>query len=418
MEREKPTSVLLEKQREALVKGVEVATERGRDDGLSGAEPSPDAGPADGPGRRTEDVTRPGRDLTTPPLPRARWGPARRPLELSLARHEELATRAEEVLRRLLLTDNYDSVSNFISLFEAWDRAGDPLGQVYSRYAPPIRARKHTCVGLGLELVRRWRGLEREFSGVTRATALLSCEEAVVDVREYVTCGDGPAAVLAAEKEHVMVGIQIRVDGRPGVMLADPGYHVPRIVTVMQDRNYPHTGWFVQSDEPHCRKEYSYSFNPLNPGYVEWHERETRGEAVKCQTSLVYAARPYLDGVNVTERRNLVYNFRSLLSRDQKGHLIAGLYFPVGATIKDAQFTLFLNNGPDKRKTKYKFSTFADPLNIPETISEEIQLCNAKMNYKEGELQTIICQLAQVMANQAFIDQMLEINDDICRMCL
>lgn len=205
----------------------------------------PDAGgPAAGPGRQTEDVTRPGRDLTTPPppLPRARWGPARRPLDLSLARHEELATRAEETLRRLLLTDNYDSVSNFISLFEAWERAGGPLGQLYARYAPPIRARKHTCVGLGLELARRWRALERQFGGVTRATALLSCEEAVVRVREYVTCGDGPAAVLAAEKEHVMVGIQIRVDGRAGVMLADPGYHVPRVVTVMQDRNYPHTG--------------------------------------------------------------------------------------------------------------------------------------------------------------------------------
>lgn len=40
------------------------------------------------------------------------------------------------------------------------------------------------------------------------------------------------------------------------------------------------------------------------------------------------------------------------------------------------------------------------------------------MNYKQGELLTIICQLAQVMANQAFIDQMLEINEDICRMCL
>ncbi|KAH9640323.1 hypothetical protein HF086_001675 [Spodoptera exigua] len=385
----------------------------------SGAAPEPDAAEsASGPECRKEDVTRPGPDLTRPPLPRARWGPARRPLELSLARHEELATRAEAALRRLLVTDNYDSVNNFISLHEAFERGGDSLYQVYQQYTPPIRARKHTCVGLGFELMRRWRSLERDFSGITRATALLSCEEAVVDVREYVTCGEGPADVLAAEKEHVMVGIQIRVDGRLGVMLADPGYHVPRIVTVMQDRNYPHTGWFVQSDEQHCRKEYNYTFSMLNPGYIEWHERETRGETVKCQTSLVYAGRPYLDGINVTERRNLVYNFRSLLSRDQKGHLIAGLYFPVGATIKDAQFTLFLNNGPQKRKTKYKFSTFADPQDIPDEILEEIQLCNTKMNYKEGELLSIISKLSRVMADQAFIDQMLEINEDICRMCL
>lgn len=70
------------------------------------------------------------------------------------------------------------------------------------------------------------------------------------------------------------------------------------------------SGWFTQSDEPHCRKEYNYTYNLLNPNYVEWQEKETRSGVVKCQTSLVFAARPYLDGVNVTERRNLVYNFR------------------------------------------------------------------------------------------------------------
>lgn len=57
-------------------------------------------------------------------------------------------------------------------------------------------------------------------------------------------------------------------------------------------------------------------------------------------------------------------------------------------------------------------------LQIPEEILDEIQLCNNKMNYKEGELLSIIGKLSQVMADQAFIDQMLEINEDICRMCL
>lgn len=51
---------------------------------------------------------------------------------------------------------------------------------------------------------------------------------------------------------------------------------------------------------------------------------------------------------------------RSLLSRDQKGHLVAGLYFPVGANTKDAHFTLFFDNGVEKCKKKYKFTDFAD----------------------------------------------------------
>ncbi|KAL0871470.1 hypothetical protein ABMA27_005191 [Loxostege sticticalis] len=397
MQREKPSSLVLERQHEALAKGAEAATERSRDDarqeGTAEAEPAL-------------------------PLPPARWGPPRRPLDLTPASHEELATKAEAILRKLLVTDNYDSVNNFVSLFDAFERTEEPLYDVYEKYSPPIRARKHTCVGLGLELIKRWRKLNKEFSGFAGATALLSCEEAVADIREYVSCGDSPAAVLAAEKEHVMVGVLVRLDGRPGLLLADPGYHVPRVVTVMADRAYPHTGWFTQSDEPHCRKEYNYVFSPQNSGYVEWQERETRGEEVKCQTSLVFVAQPYLDGVNVTERRNLVYNFKSLLSRDQKGHLTAGLYFPVGSRGKDAQFTLFFDNGAEKRKTKHKFSAFLDSDHIPESLSEEIELCNAQMNYKDGELLQIICRVAKVMSHQRFIEQMLEINDDICRMSL
>lgn len=184
----------------------------------------------------------PPRPVTRLPLPRARWAAPRRPLELSSAAHEDLATRAEALLRKLLVTDNYDSVSNLISLYDAFERSDEPLYDVYEKYSPPIRAKKHTCVGLGLELMRRWRGLDKEFSGFAGATALLSCEEAVVDVREYVTSGDSPAAVIEAEKEHVMVGVQIRIDGRQGLLLADPGYHVPRVVTVMADGAYPHTG--------------------------------------------------------------------------------------------------------------------------------------------------------------------------------
>lgn len=92
-------------------------------------------------------------------------------------------TRTEASLRRLLVTDNYDSVSNFISLFDAFEKRKQPLYDVYENYKPPIRAKKHTCVGLAYELIRRWRALDPQFPGLAKATALLSCEEAVVDVR-------------------------------------------------------------------------------------------------------------------------------------------------------------------------------------------------------------------------------------------
>lgn len=179
-----------------------------------------------------------------PPLPPARWGPPRPALALPATRHLELATRAEAELRRLLVRDNYDSVSNLLALYEAHERAGsEPLRALYARYSPPIRPRRHTCVGLAFELMRRWRALETEFPGLAAATILVSCEEAVTDVRDYVR-GGVPEAVSAAEKEHVMVGVRVSLDGRAGLLLADPGYHVPRLVTVMQDRAYPHTGTY------------------------------------------------------------------------------------------------------------------------------------------------------------------------------
>lgn len=99
--------------------------------------------------------------MTRLPLPPARWGPPRRPLDLTPASHEELATKAEAILRKLLVTDNYDSVNNFVSLFDAFERTEEPLYDVYEKYSPPIRARKHTCVGLGLELIKRWRKLNK-----------------------------------------------------------------------------------------------------------------------------------------------------------------------------------------------------------------------------------------------------------------
>ncbi|KAG7312020.1 hypothetical protein JYU34_001459 [Plutella xylostella] len=277
--------------------------------------------------------------------------------------------------------------------------------------------KKHTCVGLAIELVKQWRRLDKGFKGLGRALSIYSCEEKVENGGEYVNKAE-PELVEGAEKEHVMAGIHIEVDGRAGVLLADPGYHVPRVLTVMEDGVYPHTGWFTQSDEPHSRKEYHYAFNAHHHGYVEWRERDTRGPLVVSQTSLIYVARPYLTGVNVTERRNLVYNFKSLLSRDQKGHVTAGIYFPVGARGKDAQFTLFLDDGTSKQKTKFKFSAFLRRDEVPEAIEDQIEQCNKQMNYKYGNLLNTICRAARVMTDDSFIQQLLEINDDIAAVSL
>lgn len=49
------------------------------------------------------------------------------------------------------------------------------------------------------------------------------------------------------EKEHVLLALKVNVQGRVGILLCDPGYHVARVITVMRDRTYPHTGNFFLS---------------------------------------------------------------------------------------------------------------------------------------------------------------------------
>lgn len=83
--------------------------------------------------------------------------------------------------------------------------------------------------------------------------------------------------------------------------------------------------------------------------------------AEKLSQSIIYVAAPFNTPVDVTERRNLCYDFRSVLSRDAKGHLISGIYFPV--TLKGAgEFTLFYQNEDGtKIRMKLPFAAFKSP---------------------------------------------------------
>lgn len=181
--------------------------------------------------------------------------------------------------------------------------------------------------------------------------------QTIGDIAGYV---GGPPAADSGEKEHVLVCLKIEIGGRRGVMLLDPGYHVARVITVMSDKLYPHTGWFTQSDGQTCKIEYNYCLCADDPDYVEWHERKNRPGALEStQVALIYVARPYLTAIDVTERRNLVYNQRSLLARDTKGHVTAGIYFPVVLDMKNTQtFTIFYQTGNGKKRIKMEFNKF------------------------------------------------------------
>jgi hypothetical protein len=65
----------------------------------------------------------------------------------------------------------------------------------------------------------------------------------VKDIHAYVQASDdGLPDQWMVDKEHVVVYFKFILDGRLGYAVMDQGYHVARVVTVMIDGQYPHTG--------------------------------------------------------------------------------------------------------------------------------------------------------------------------------
>lgn len=58
--------------------------------------------------------------------------------------------------------------------------------------------------------------------------------------------------------------------------------------------------------------------------------------------------------------------FRSLLARDPKGHLTAGIYFPIKK--KDQQFTMFFDCHNGKQRKKLKFESFLELQKVSSTV--------------------------------------------------
>ncbi|XP_014229221.1 uncharacterized protein LOC106654046 [Trichogramma pretiosum] len=353
------------------------------------------------------------------PLPLPVWAHYESPTLTcdTVEQYEELASSVELETQRLLRELRYDTCDNVLRLYRDFKENGEPsnLEHYYRKYQPRIVAERHTCVGLGFELLRRVQCLDQRFPGLAEALYLVSCEETIGDVAGYV---GGPPAADSGEKEHILVCLKIEIAGRRGVMLLDPGYHIARVITVMHDKAYPNTGWFTQTDDQDGKTEYHYTLCSTDNDYVEWHERKTRRSTSALnnpsnQVALIYVARPYLTAIDVTERRNLVYNFRSLLARDFKGHLVAGIYFKV--TSDQPLFNIFHQTIRGKKRAKISFSKFQDltKIELDNDEAEIITECARQMNIPLQDFEGLLSALAKMLHDSAFVKQLFAINAKI-----
>ena len=143
-------------------------------------------------------------------------------------------------------------------------------------------------------------------------------------------------------------------------MLLDPGYHFTTPITVMEDQLFPQS-------EPQViltgdtKRVNSYKLFEGNSNYVVWNLlKSINGEEVKDSDNVILINKPFLSGLDIAERRNLVYPVKTLLNRDKRGTLTSGLYIvlkPIGS----AKLTLFFNNASGEQvKVNVPMSYFLD----------------------------------------------------------
>uniref|UniRef100_A0A1I8P0V7 Uncharacterized protein n=1 Tax=Stomoxys calcitrans TaxID=35570 RepID=A0A1I8P0V7_STOCA len=338
----------------------------------------------------------------------------------SVWQYEDLIAIIETKLQRMLEETHYDTIHLFNAFYEAFKRTRrSDLKSFYQFYDIPINRRHHMCVSLAMEIMAR---IVELFPVLQHYLYIVSCEEQVASLAEYIETAEEVGGLNSphanVEKEHAMVAMKISISGREGFLILDPGYHVGRCVTIMKDQNYPNTGWFTQSKEAHIQRDYCYSYSKYSPKYVEWKEREIRGDETNYKSSLVYVEQPYVTAIDVTVRRNLVYNFRSLLSRDAKGRVYAGIYLPLVPNTNEAHFTLFYegSNSEQRVKAKFMFNIFKHPNKIPENVYQHLENMAPQLNMPIKELSKLLISLAEAVMDQDFIQQVLTINDDIGNM--
>ncbi|CAB3225081.1 unnamed protein product [Arctia plantaginis] len=308
---------------------------------------------------------------------------------------------------------HYDSVSNFIEFHHRYRRSSSSLEDFFHDYEPPILSDKLTCVGQGIAFINLMKALNGDFPGVIHSTGLLSCQESVKAKEEQlVTSVEGPHALdfVSGEKEHVVVGIRIKINGREGVMIADPGYHLGVVITIMKDKKPPHTGVFVRHNSFLTLKEFDYSFHLKNANFIKWHEVEYRKGINRAQLSLIFNELPFVSAVLVTEKRNLVYTFKSWLKRDAKGNVIAGIYFPLKPDFQDATFTIFIGL---RAKYKFYFKDFLKIRNLHKDLLDIFDLLSKIMCCPKIVVLRTIKQLAIILSDQAYIEKIIRINIQI-----
>lgn len=224
--------------------------------------------------------------------------------------------------------------------------------------------------------------------------------------------GDTPPATC--EKEHVLLCIRIRLCGRAGVVLLDPGYHIGKPITVMEDGLSPHSGVIIASTtRPQVTRTYSYRFWPENLYFVAWEVTEHRmGKLSKQHTSFIHVARPFLSDLDVAERRNLAYPFKTLVAREPTGYLSCGLYFPL-RNCRQTVVTLFHQVAGLPHHVKVPLSYFLTDADQEEDTEAAMAAVATGTRRTVEDLRFSLKSVAHLLSEEHLLQQLTQLNEAI-----
>ncbi|KAK8385269.1 hypothetical protein O3P69_012237 [Scylla paramamosain] len=352
------------------------------------------------------------------PLPLPEWGCGRPSLVFSTMQdYRRFLTRVSTRLHRALALQPYDSVSNFVMFAEEYKASEfSSLQDFYRYYDPPLVSGRYTCVGLAADLASRLADLEGHYPGFKDSIYQVSCEEEVTEKEVVDIISTEEPSPSASLKEHVLLCVRIHVEGRVGVVLLDPGYHVPCPVTVMEDGLAPHSGpvetGTARSD---VQRFYTYHFPSNSSSYVIWEVEERRSGRSKWTRSLVHVSRPYLSGVDVTERRNLAYTFKTLLGRDAAGKFNAGLYFVIkpSSSPSSTAVSFFRKVNEEMKHVKKPLAYFLqseEKEELDDEVEESVLAVEIGVGRARGDIRATLVTLASFLQDKGFLDDLLELN--------
>lgn len=338
-------------------------------------------------------------------LPRPRWAPIRgAPLAFdTTAELEVFLAQLEQLLGEELRARRYNTLGNLLRFYGDYKRRGSSgsLASFLRDYPAMVVEEGLSCVGLSLHLCS---AMKRRFP---RARPfLVSCEEWIPDVASY--CSHDPPDASSV-KEHVLVALRVQVpcEGRRGLVLLDPGYHVGFPVVVMDDGRAPHSGHFVQSHTSKSTKEYCYE--AVCEGYVLWRVTETRMGRSKTWDNVLYVGGAFQSALAYSEKRNLLYDFRTLVARRDGRGPTAGVYCKLDEMNRNPVFTLFYTKDGQRTEAKLPFALFGR--NAADVVSPtEVAECAEEVGMAPGELLQLLIGIADVYEDVDFINQLLDLN--------